>query len=114
MGPYDNNGYILADSSTKEAYLVDAPAQIERLLDEAKDLRVKGFLITHTHPDHVAGYADLKRLTDLPVSVHEADVSRLPGKPENLLSDNQELAIGSTRFRVIHTPGHTPAVFASP
>jgi glyoxylase-like metal-dependent hydrolase (beta-lactamase superfamily II) len=60
MGPYGNNGYVIADPRTKEAYLVDAPADIARLLDEAKDFRVKAVLITHTHPDHVAGYADLK------------------------------------------------------
>ena len=108
MGPYDNNGYVLADPVTREAYIVDAPAQIERLLEEARDLRVKGVLITHTHPDHVAGYADLKRLTDLPVAVHEADAGRLPGKPESLLTDNQELWIGGTRLHVLHTPGHTP------
>ena len=108
MGPYDNNGYVLADPSTREAYLVDAPAQIDRLLDEAKDFRIKAVLITHTHPDHVAGYADLKRLTDLSVGVHEADMDRLPGAPELLLSHGDNLTIGSTKIRVMHTPGHTP------
>ena len=52
MGPYDNNGYVIADPSTKEAYLVDAPAEMERLLNEAVDFRVKGVIVTHTHPDH--------------------------------------------------------------
>ena len=36
---------------------------------------------------HVAGYAELKKLTDLPVGVHEADARRLPGKPDFLLGD---------------------------
>ena len=108
MGPYDNNGYVIADPATKEAYLVDAPAEIERLLAEAEGLRVKGVVVTHTHPDHVAGYADLKRLTDLPVAVHEADARRLPGKPDSLLAHGDELTVGPTRIRVLHTPGHTP------
>lgn len=108
MGPYDNNGYVLADPRTKEAYIVDAPAQIERLLDEARDFRVKGVIVTHTHPDHVAGYADLKRLSDLLVAVHADDEPRLPGKPELRLAHGDELTIGTTRIRVIHTPGHTP------
>ena len=51
MGPYDNNGYVIADPATKEAYLVDAPAEIERLLAEAEGLRTKGVVVTHTHPD---------------------------------------------------------------
>ena len=108
MGPYDNNGYVIADPATKEAYLVDAPAEIERLLSEADGFQVKGVIVTHTHPDHVAGYADLKRLTDLPVSVHESDARRLPGEPDALLAHNDELSIGAARIRILHTPGHTP------
>lgn len=108
MGPYDNNGYVIADSQTREAYLVDAPAQINRLLDEASDYRVQGVLVTHTHPDHVAGYADLKRLSDLPVAVHDADAGKLPGKPESLLTHGQRLRVGAIHIRVMHTPGHTP------
>ena len=108
MGPYDNNGYVIADPATKEAYLVDAPAEIERLLSEADGLQVKGVIVTHTHPDHVAGYGDLKRLTDLPVSVHESDARRLPGEPDALLAHNDELHVGATRIRILHTPGHTP------
>ena len=36
MGPYDNNGYVVADPGTREAYLVDAPAEFARLLDAAR------------------------------------------------------------------------------
>ena len=108
MGPYDNNGYVVADPHTEEAYLVDAPSDIERLLDEARGLRVKGVIVTHTHPDHIAGYADLKRLTDLPVGVHDSDANRLPGAPDFLLAHGDELTVGPARVRVLHTPGHTP------
>jgi len=108
MGPYDNNGYVITDPKSREAYIVDAPAEFERLLAEARDFRVKGVLVTHTHPDHIAGYADLKRLTDLPVGVHPADEPRLPGKPEFTLEHDDDLRLGALRVRVIHTPGHTP------
>ncbi|MEX2430923.1 MAG: MBL fold metallo-hydrolase [Dehalococcoidia bacterium] len=108
MGPYDNNGYVIADPKTKEAYIVDAPAEVERLLEEARDFHVKAVVLTHTHPDHVAGYADLKRLANLPVAVHPADEPRLPGKPELRLEDGSDLFVGNIRIRVLHTPGHTP------
>ena len=108
MGPYDNNGYVIADPATKEAYIVDAPAQVEWLLEEAKDFQVKAALITHTHPDHIAGYDDLVRLSDIPVAVHPADAERLPGKPAFLLEHGEELSLGQQRIRLIHTPGHTP------
>ena len=108
MGPFDNNGYVIADPTTKEAYIVDAPEQVERLLAEAKDFQVKAALITHTHPDHIAGYDDLKRLSDIPVAVHPADADRLPAKPAFHLEHGAELKVGSHVIRLLHTPGHTP------
>jgi len=108
MGPYNNNGYVLADRASRECYLVDAPAEIPRLLTEASGMLVKGVLITHTHPDHIAGYADLMALTELPVAVHPADAARLPGPAVFGLNDGDVLQVGSTPIQVLHTPGHTP------
>ena len=108
MGPYDNNGYVIADPKSKEAYLIDAPEGIEMLLHEAAGFNVKGLIITHAHPDHVAGYGELKRLTDIPVAVHESDIQRFPGTPDIVFSGKQHFRIGKTIIQVLHTPGHTP------
>ena len=108
MGPYDNNGYLLADPVSRECYLVDAPAEVERLLKEAEGLTSKGVLITHTHPDHIAGYADLKRLAGLPVAVHDSDAPRLPEPPAFHLAHGETLYLGRQAVRLLHTPGHTP------
>ncbi len=108
MGAYDNNGYIIADPASREAYVVDAPAEIERLLDEAKQFNVKALLITHTHPDHVAGCEEAQRLTGLPVGVHPADEERLPVRAGFHLEHNADLYVGRRRIRLLHTPGHTP------
>lgn len=108
MGPYDNNGYVLADPSTGECYLVDAPAEVHRLLEEARPFHIKGVLLTHSHPDHIQGYADLKRAASIPVAVHPDDEARLPSAPELYLRHDDVLHIGRTPIRVLHTPGHTP------
>jgi hydroxyacylglutathione hydrolase len=108
MGPYDNNGYILADPSTREAYLVDAPEGVGRLIDEAQDFDVKGVVITHTHPDHIAGLGMVRERTGLPVWVHEADAHRLPAAPDGLLVHGGSLTVGTQRIHLLHTPGHTP------
>ncbi len=108
MGPYDNNGYVLADPASGECYLVDAPAEVHRLLNEARSFHIKGVLLTHTHPDHIQGYADLKRAVDVPVAVHSDDAARLPAAADLLLGHGDELHLGPTPIRVLHTPGHTP------
>ncbi|MBI2871790.1 MAG: MBL fold metallo-hydrolase [Chloroflexi bacterium] len=108
MGPYDNNGYIVADGTGLDCYLVDAPAEPEKLLKEAEDLRVKGILITHNHGDHVAGLEVIRRTTRAPVGVHQADADRVPGGADFFLKDGDDLKVGRTSIRVIHTPGHTP------
>lgn len=108
MGPYDNNGYVLADPKAGECYLVDAPAEIERLLQTANRFHIKGVLITHSHPDHIAGYSELKRLADPPIGLHQNDAEKLPNTPDFLLNDNDTLHLGSTPIQVLHTPGHTP------
>ena len=108
MGPYNNNGYVLADPASRECYLVDAPAEVGKLIEEAKAFQVKGVLITHAHPDHIAGYAELKRTTRLPVGVHANDEARLPEPAAFHLAPGELLHIGQTPIRVLHTPGHTP------
>ena len=108
MGPYSNNGYVLVDPISGECYLVDAPAEVERLLEEAEGFTPKGVLITHTHPDHIAGYADLKRLAGLPVAVHADDAPKLPGPPAFHLAHGEPLYLGRQAVRLLHTPGHTP------
>ena len=108
MGPSNNNGYVLADPASGECYLVDAPEEVEKLLAEAAWFTIKGVLLTHTHPDHIAGYASLKRSSDAPVAVHADDEARMQEAAAFHLSDGDELTIGETAITVMHTPGHTP------
>lgn len=107
MGAYNNNGYLVVDPKTRETYLVDAPDNVERMLAEAKGLDLKGVVITHTHPDHVAGYDTLKRLTGLPVAIHQADQERVAWSPDITLTHQSVLSIGTNKIRIMHTPGHT-------
>jgi hydroxyacylglutathione hydrolase len=108
MGSSSNNGYVLADPASRECYLVDAPEEVEKLLAEAAGFTIKGVLLTHTHPDHIAGYASLKRSSDAPVAVHVNDEARMQEAAAFHLSNGDELSIGETTIEVIHTPGHTP------
>src|SRR6266487_3750209 len=53
VGPYDNNAYLLVDSETRQALLVDAASEEERLLELLRGVELAGIVTTHRHPDHI-------------------------------------------------------------
>jgi glyoxylase-like metal-dependent hydrolase (beta-lactamase superfamily II) len=80
-------------------------------------------LLTHGHVDHVAAACKLMDLTGAPLWAHEGDretienphpyFAQLVGGVEPCaiaagLTDGQEIEVGETRLRVLHTPGHSP------
>lgn len=131
FNPVQENTYLLWDEQTLEAAIVDAGAwdrQEEQSLAgsiEALGLKLKYVLQTHAHFDHTFGLPFVHRTYGLKPILHkdEADVYRqMPsmaarfglnmggGMPPigQLLSDGDELFLGTTAVRLIHTPGHTP------
>jgi glyoxylase-like metal-dependent hydrolase (beta-lactamase superfamily II) len=95
---------------------------------------IRRIVLTHAHPDHVKGAAELRRHTGADILIHQADaawleagrvpaagrsgaagrlIDRLPAlhwpavPPDILLTDDQYID-GAGGLRVIHTPGHTP------
>ena len=70
-----------------------------------KGMRITHVIDTHVHADHRSGGPALARRVDAPYCLHESANVALPFEP---LSDQQELELGNTRIRVLHTPGHTP------
>lgn len=86
----------------------DADAAVDALLASAGVRTLKGVLLTHTHPDHVAGVAALlRRHGPTDVLVHSAGLERLPpgveGRP---LPPGRRLVAGPAVLEAIETPGH--------
>jgi glyoxylase-like metal-dependent hydrolase (beta-lactamase superfamily II)/rhodanese-related sulfurtransferase len=99
--------YLVGDRAAGVAIVVDPSFQIEQYLDaaEADGVRIERVLETHTHADHVSGHGRLALEHELPVAIHPL------AEPEYLfesLVDGEQLAVGNSRVRVIHTPGHRP------
>lgn len=131
FNPVQENTYLLWDEQTLEAAIVDTGAwdrQEEQSLAgsiEALGLKLKYALQTHAHFDHTFGLPFVHRTYGLKPVFHkdEVDIYRqMPsmaarfglnmgsGMPPigQLLSDGDELLLGTTVIRLIHTPGHTP------
>jgi len=126
VGPMENFVYLVGDTETREAAVIDAAWDIDALLEvvEKEDLKLKAALVTHFHPDHlggnfmgnqIEGAAELlKRNLPIKVWIHKAEadyVQRIAGlsRTDLTLTDgSEELMLGDVRLQFLHTPGHTP------
>ena len=110
LGAFGNNAYIIADDYSKEAVLVDMPAQSEQSLAVIRDndYRVKAVLLTHSHGDHWQDYQLVKSSLEAPVMAHEAERGVLGDRIDTTVEDGQEISVGPYFLKAIHTPGHTP------
>ncbi|UCC95971.1 MAG: MBL fold metallo-hydrolase [Candidatus Omnitrophota bacterium] len=97
--------YIL--SSQEEALIIDPHISLldeyVKYLGKAK-LKLKYILDTHTHADHFSLAAILKEKFKAPVLMHEKAISEVA---DRRLKANEELTLGTKRFKVIYAPGHT-------
>jgi glyoxylase-like metal-dependent hydrolase (beta-lactamase superfamily II) len=125
LGPFETNSYLVEAGG--HAWLVDPSFGPEALLAAARDSRcqIDAILLTHAHVDHIAGLgAAQAAFPGAPILIHEAEaqwpgdpmlnMSDLMGapisapSPDRLLRDGDELALGPTRWKALHTPGHSP------
>jgi hydroxyacylglutathione hydrolase len=125
-GVFATCSYLIADESTKQAVIFDAPNDTTApLLDEAANQgwEVIGLWLTHGHIDHIADHGVVTgRFPNAKVLIHRLDEPRLI-KPmsmfplpfhtagrsaDDLLEDGRKLHIGSIDVEVIHSPGHSP------
>lgn len=70
-----------------------------------KQMQITQVIDTHVHADHRSGGAALARETGAQYRLHESADVRIPFAP---MRDGEEIVLGNTRVRVLHTPGHTP------
>ena len=71
----------------------------------SKGMRITHVIDTHVHADHRSGGAALAKKAGAAYCLHESADVAFPFEP---LRDGQEVELGNTRVKVLHTPGHTP------
>lgn len=102
----DNYIWCLIDEDTNRAAIVD-PGQaepVERYLQE-KGLELDVILITHHHPDHVGGVAELERKFS-PREIYGPKDSPFRGITQPL-SEGDTVTWQQITFSVLEVPGHT-------
>jgi hydroxyacylglutathione hydrolase len=117
--------YLLGDTSTGEALVIDPAANIDGIIAQADQNKVKIQYIvnTHGHVDHIAGNLDMKNKTGAKIIIHESDAEMLTSTPAMILKmfgakqsptadrtvrDGDIISVGGISLKVLHTPGHSP------
>lgn len=93
--------------SEGEAAIIDPLRETEPYitLAEKRGAKIKYVFETHFHADFVSGHIDLSRKVNAPIvygpnANTQYDVINA--------TDGQEFKLGRIKFKVLHTPGHTP------
>ncbi len=108
VGPLLTNCYLVF--SEDEILLIDPGGEPEKILQEIKSqkAKLKYIVNTHAHLDHTFGNEMIRKETGAKILIHEGEKNFIRFKPDKFLKDGEEIKIGESILKVIHTPGHTP------
>lgn len=127
-GPIQTIGYLLTDTASGQAVLVDAPAGItDRIAPvlQKEQCKLAELWLTHGHWDHTQDAARLKRELGVTVLAHEADRALIetpevmsaflgreiqlePVTVDRWIGQGDQLQALGRKFEVRHVPGHCP------
>ena len=127
VGAFATNAWLLADTDTNNAILIDPVDRADVILAAAAEegWRIKLMLATHAHLDHVLASADIKGELGIPFWIHQEcaplleevplqgmyfGLGRLPAPatPDRLLGDDDAIELDGIRLQSLYTPGHAP------
>jgi len=108
LGPLGNNVYLLRPTNGGPLTVVDVPQGFETVIEAIGDTPVERVIVTHSHFDHWGGFDVMREVIVAPVLAGAAETNLDEGRAIGRLPDGEELAVGTARLRVLHTPGHTP------
>jgi len=98
---------LVIDDAARVAAVVDPRRDVDVYLDEARTrgLRISHVVETHLHNDYVSGARQLAAVTGAE-HVHAAGAELR--HEHRAVRGDETFDLGSLRFRVLETPGHTP------
>ena len=129
LGETETNAYLVSDApgDPNGCWIVDPGVDPSSLVEVVRreGLEPRAIVLTHAHYDHIGGVDAIERsFGRLPIHLHAAEaafceepmlnLSVFLGTPivcrsaDRTLAEGDTLSLGDCRFRVFHTPGHSP------
>ena len=116
VGNMEANCYVVTDEESLQCAVIDPGDEVNVIMDyvEEAKLHVQAIFLTHGHFDHTGAVQSLMEETGATVWIHRADATDRyePHRfhaPEGtrFYADGDTIDIGTLRFRVMETPGHS-------
>ncbi|MGE8005477.1 MBL fold metallo-hydrolase [Lysinibacillus sp. NPDC093216] len=129
LGPVQTNCYIVSNKN-KECLIFDPGEEADRIIKaiRSNNLKPLAIFLTHAHFDHIGAVDAVREAFNVPVWIHEKEVSwlgdptkngsskyaALPdytvGAPaeDNIIKKEQLFEISDFYFKATFTPGHSP------
>lgn len=116
VGPMDNNTYLLTCRVSGAQLLIDAAADVTRLLrlvrEGSPDSRLDQILTTHSHADHVGALSQLRAATGARTLAGAADAEDISAPIDETLRHGDRIRVGVNDLEIIGLRGHTPGSIA--
>lgn len=105
VGSMQNFTYIMHDSNTSKAIIVDPSWDLDKITDyiSAKRLQPVSIVNTHTHFDHTLGNQALSQRLRISIIQHVS--SSMPHNTD--VNEGDTVTFGDSTLQVLHTPGHS-------
>jgi len=126
VGPLQVNCYIVYDEKSRDALVIDAGDEPDKILKfvRRENLNVHYLVCTHAHFDHTGGISVVKEKTGAKILLHLDDLEIYlsveaqgaiwgfnivqPPHPDLFVQEGAEVTAGDVTLKVMHTPGHSP------
>jgi len=130
VSPVASNCYVVATSPDKgsPAVVIDpGDIELDAVFNYIREMAfdVQAVWLTHAHFDHVLGVDLVRDKYGVKALVHSDDLALWDGlqetvrkwmgqevtalrAPDGFIADGDVVSLGSNKFRVWHTPGHSP------
>ena len=117
--------YLVGDRESGEALVIDPAGDVDKIkaVADKGGLKIRYIVNTHGHVDHMAGNAEMKKLTGAQIVIHRDDADMLTSTPAMYLRmfgakqsppaditvvEGDHITVGKESLQVIHAPGHSP------
>jgi hydroxyacylglutathione hydrolase len=124
LGALETNCWVVGDDAGGPVAVIDPAAEAQEILEACDGRSLCLIVLTHGHFDHLGAVTELIAASGADFAVHELDAPNVTSAhgtgglqfgfdvwapcPTRTLRTGEVFSAGGVRFRVLHTPGHTP------